>query len=462
MLKFMRKHATGCLVKALFGVIIIVFIFWGVGSFRDSDKVIAEVGPYKIFHEEYQEVYKNLINTYRLIYKDKLDENLLKELKIKEKVVNEIIDKHLLLLQAKKMGIGVSDEEFNEHVRNMDVFKMDGKFSENLYAEVLKKNRIDPKKFEEAEKNALVLRKITNIISNNSAFYDEKDLWTSYVKERGMVNLSYMQFNSADYKEKVNVDENEVQALYEKEKSIYRNENIYRFKYIVIDEKSTLKDDAVYMELLKSSDIDSYGKKNNLEVGDTGSLKEGELLKKFKDFNIIQWVRELKAGDISLPVRAGSKSYIFKLITAEEGKPFDKAVIMKEIKDKIVLDKAKSYAKAAAEEVIRKKSFVHENQTGFIRRNTDSIPAIGVIPEVNIDLLSLDKDRIVYEKPVEISGKIYVFSFKEEKVPEKQEWDKNKKQYATYIAAKKDLEYFRSIIENLKNREKIKINWSEI
>ena len=43
MLRFMRKYATGWLVKGLFGVIIIVFIFWGVGSFRDREKVIAEV-----------------------------------------------------------------------------------------------------------------------------------------------------------------------------------------------------------------------------------------------------------------------------------------------------------------------------------------------------------------------------------------------------------------------------------
>jgi len=34
---------------------------------------------------EYQEEYNRLLNMYRMIYKDKLDENVLRELKLKEK-----------------------------------------------------------------------------------------------------------------------------------------------------------------------------------------------------------------------------------------------------------------------------------------------------------------------------------------------------------------------------------------
>jgi len=462
MLRFMRKYATGYLVKALFGVIIIVFIFWGVGSFREGEKVIAEVGTQKIFYEEYQETYKNIFNAYRLIYKDKLDENLLKELKIKEKVMDEIINKHLLLLKAKDMGIKVSDAEFNGYIGSIDAFRRDGKFSQKVYLEILKRNGMDPKKFEESEKAALAIMKVTNIINDNGIFYDEADLWTSYVKEKGSINLSYIKFDPLDYKDKVSADEKELENMYEKEKGAFKSENIYRLKYIMIDDKSTVKDDAVYMDLIKFNDIDAYGKKNGLEVIDTGTLKESELPKKFKDVKIEEWIKGLKKGDISLPVRADSKSYIFKLIDAEAGKPFDKAVIMKELKEKIVLGKAKMFAKANAEEAISKKAFSSKNETGLIHRNVDDIPKIGRIPIENIDVLSLSRDNMTYNKPVEVSGKYYVFSFKDEKAPERQEWEKNKKDYANYIVAKKKGEYFRSFMEDLKKKEKIKILWKEI
>ncbi len=462
MLRFMRKYATGYLVKALFGVIILVFIFWGVGSFKGGEKVIAEVGPHKISYEEYQEAYKNIFNTYKFMYKDKFDENLLKELKIKEKVMDEIISKHLLSLKAKDMGIRVSDAEFNEYIRNMNAFKRDGKFSEKTYIEILKRSGIDPNKFEESEKTALTVMKLTNIINDNGIFIDEADLWASYIKEKGMVNLSYIRVDPSEYMNKVNVDEKELENMYEKEKGAFKGENLYRLKYIVIDEKSTVKDDAVYMELLKFNDIDVYGKRNGLEVIDTGALKESELLKEFKDVKVEEWIKGLKKGDISLPIRGNSKSYIFKLIAADEGKPFDKAIIMKELRERIVLDKARIFAKANAEEAISKKTYGSKNETGFLQRNINDIPKIGPIPRENIDILALSKDHVIYGKPVEISGKYYVFSFKDEKIPERQGWEKNKKEYANYIVAKKSGEYFRSFMEGLKKKENIKIHWNDL
>jgi parvulin-like peptidyl-prolyl isomerase len=461
MLRFMRKYATGWLVKGLFGVIIIVFIFWGVGSFRGGEKVIAEVGPYKISYEEYQDAYKNIFNTYRLMYKDKLDENLLKELKIKEKVMDELINRHLLLSKAKDLGIKISDAEFDEYIGNINAFKRDGKFSEKFYMEILKRNGLDPKKFEESEKTNLTIMKLTSIINDNGIFINEADSWASYVKEKGIINMSYIQFDPSDYKNKVNVDEKELQALYDKEKGTYKGENLYHLKYLVIDEKSNVKDDAVYMDLLKFNDIDAYGKKNNMDVINTGSLKEGELLKKFKDIKIEEWIKSLKKGDISLPIRGKSKSYIFKLIAMEEGKPFDKDAIMKELREKIILEKTKVFAKASAEEAISKKAFTSKNETGFVPRNNAAIPKIGTIPEENIDVMTLSKDHAMYYKPVEISGKYYVFAFKDEKTPDLKEWEKNKVNYSNYIVVKKRSEYLKSFIEDLKKKEKVNVHWKD-
>ncbi len=140
MLKFMRKHATGYLVKGMFGLIIIVFIFWGVGSFRAGERVVAEVGPYKVYFTEYQETYNKLLNMYRMIYKDKFDENVVKELKLKEKAMDEIIDRYVLIKKAKELGITTSEEEFINYIANMEMFRRDGKFNEKVYVEVLKRN----------------------------------------------------------------------------------------------------------------------------------------------------------------------------------------------------------------------------------------------------------------------------------------------------------------------------------
>lgn len=457
MLRFMRRYATGYLVKALFGIIIIVFIFWGVGSFSGGEKAVAQVGPHKISYTEYQEAYNRTLNFYRLLYKDKFDENMMRELKIKEKVMEEIVGKYLLLLKAEEMGIKVSDAEFNEHLASMNAFTSDGKFSQKLYLDALKRSGIDPKKFEESERANLIISKITSIMTDNGMFINEADLWASYVKEKGKVNLFYAKLDPSAYEDKVSVDEKELQSLYEKEKGVYKSENLYRLKYMLIDEKSPVKDDAAYMDLLKLKDIDLYGKKNGLEIVDTGSLKESELFKKFKNINIEGWIKGLKKGDISLPARDGLKSYIFNLIDMEEGKPFEKSVVIKELREKILFEKAKVFAKGKAEEAISKKALESKNETGFISRNVIDIPKIGPLPTENMGVLTLSKDHTVYEKPVEISGKYYVFHFKDEQLPEKDKWETDKKGYANYIMAKNKQEYFKSLMEELKKQKKVEV-----
>jgi hypothetical protein len=462
MLKFMRKYATGYMVKALFGLIIVVFVFWGVGSFRESDTTVAVVGPHKISLMEYREEYDRLLNMYRMIYKDKLDENVLRELNLKEKTMNELVDKYILMIKANEIGMSVSDKEFKEYLENIEMFKRDGKFSEMVYKEVLKRNGMDPKRFEQAEKGAILNAKMINLIKDTGALTGEGDLWNSYVKEKGRINLGYVEYDPSSYRNKVNVDDQEIISIYEKEKDTRREENVYRLKYLVIDEKSPIKDDAAYLELLKVKDLGSYGKQKGLEVVDLGQMKEGEAIRRLKNMKADEWLRGLKKGEISLPVRADSKSYIFQVVDIEGGKPLDKSTAMKEIKERLVSGKTKTYAKNVAQDSIDKKSVDSKKDTGLIPRTTQAIPKIGQIPKDDLGVLSLSRESPIYQKPVEIDGKLYVFYFKDEKLPGKDEWEKEKEGYKRYVLSRGQGDFLKSFMESLRKKEKVKIEWKEI
>lgn len=461
MLKFMRKHATGYMVKAMFGLIIVVFIFWGVGSFRDSERVVAEIGRYKVFATEYQEAYKKTLELYRMIYKEKLDENLLKELKLKEKVMDEIVNRYVLLIIADELGLTVSQKEFLEHINGIDAFKREGKFDEKLYVAVLQRNNIDPKKFEVAERNSLLIQKTANVIRDNGTFFNEADVWAGYVKEKGTVNLTYGIFDPSSFRGKVEINEKELIDLYEKEKESHRSENAYRLKYLVIDEKSPVKDDAAYMDLLKVKDIDQYGRQKGLNAVDLGMMKESEARKRLKDMKIDDWLKGLKKGDITLPVREGGKSYIFQLVDVEDGKPLDKSVVLATIKERVIAERSKNLAKLAAEDAIGRKSIGPGKETGFILRNTHSIKGIGDVPKENVSLLTLSKDKPFYERPVEIAGKFYVFAFKDEKFPDMKEWQKEKESYTRYFVTKNRDGFFSSFLTEMRTKGKIKVSWQE-
>jgi len=213
------------------------------------------------------------------------------------------------------------------------------------------------------------------------------------------------------------------------------------------------------MDLLKAGDMDNYARKNQLTVVDLGDIKESELLKRFGHLRAQDWIKDLKKGDITLPIREGTRSYIFKLIDIEVGRPFDKATALNIIKDRVAKEKAKGYARALAEDAIAKKAFKGAKTTGFISRRSSSIPGIGPIPQEHQGIFSVSEKNPVYIKPIEISGRYYIFSYKDEKLPDKKEWENEKEQFRRFLATKKGEELVRSMLLELKKKEKIRIHW---
>ena len=119
-------------------------------------------------------------------------------------------------------------------------------------------------------------------------------------------------------------------------------------------------------------------------------------------------------------------------------------------------------ARAEAQSVISGKSFTSRKDTGFLARNSASIPAIGMIPKEDYGLLALSKGHELYGKPVEVGGKYYLFSLKEEKAPDKEEWEKDKGPFKQYLMRKNEDEFFKSFMADLRKSNKVKIDWKEI
>ncbi len=166
MLKAMRKHAKFFYV--LFFIVILSFIFWGVGTVDKSTGVpVAEIGREKITLEEYWRTYDRMRDFYREIYKEKFDEEMEKKLKLKEKVLDSLIDERVLLLAAKNTGIKVKDAELQEAIMNDPAFTRGGVFNRDIYLRTLQLNRITPEFFESMKRQELTLLKMRRLIEES-------------------------------------------------------------------------------------------------------------------------------------------------------------------------------------------------------------------------------------------------------------------------------------------------------
>lgn len=458
MLKFMRRHATGWMIKIMFSLIIVVFVFWGVGTFREREKIVAEVGPFKVALSEYGEVYKRLLNRYRTLYGDRFDENVLRGLRLKDKAIEQIVDKYLFLLKAKALHVGVSDREFSEYVQSVEAFKRNGHFDQRAYEEILKRQGIDPKQFEKNERESLIVAKLMMILQDNGFSMNDQQMEKSYMSERSLVRLGYLVFDPGDLEKGVTVGEKEVSDAYEREKTLHKTENLYHLRYMTIDGKSQVKDDQAYMELLKSPDIQAYGRAKGLDVADLGVMKESEVLNRLARFKPAEWLKGMNKGDISLPIREETRSFIFQVVDREEGKALDRQEACKSIRARIALERAKALARTRAESAAADKSIRFSKDTGYLPRTSTSIPSVGPVPQEHAGLFALSPARKIYERPVEISGKYFVFGFEGEKTPDRSQYEREKQAYRQYYAGKAREDFLASLREEMKKGTKVKVD----
>jgi peptidyl-prolyl cis-trans isomerase D len=164
MLKVMRKHAKYFYV--LFFIVILTFIFWGVGTVDKTGgvEVVAEVGKYKITTEEYWKTYDRIYRFYREIYKDKFDEEMEKKMNLKEGVLDSMINERILLMAAKDAGITVGDEELQESIARDPAFIKNGAFNRDVYLNRLRLSRMTPELFENMKRKDLTITKMKQLI----------------------------------------------------------------------------------------------------------------------------------------------------------------------------------------------------------------------------------------------------------------------------------------------------------
>ena len=118
------KFSKSFFIKLLVGIIILPFVFWGMGDvFRGGNQnVIATVDSNKISTQEFVN-YINRLN---------LNENQIKNLSktdLIEQILSDYIGKKVMSLEIEKLGIVVSDNALRDIIKNDKLFFKEDKFS---------------------------------------------------------------------------------------------------------------------------------------------------------------------------------------------------------------------------------------------------------------------------------------------------------------------------------------------
>lgn len=200
MMEFLRTHAQSWAVKALFGIIVIVFVFFGVKSFDSGQPdVVATVDGQAIrgrdFSAQYERVVQNLKRQ-----NPQLDEAALRQMGARKDVLMQMVSEILIAREAKRLGITVTDAELAREIKQMPYFLNDRQqFDAALYRAVLQQQGYSVAAFERELRQELALRRLEALFGTASAVTDS-ELKEYFTFSRQQAVLDYVLFSFEDFK----------------------------------------------------------------------------------------------------------------------------------------------------------------------------------------------------------------------------------------------------------------------
>ena len=469
MLGKLRNFSRSKLAGVLIAIIIIPFVFWGMGSVFSGGNAnnVAKIDNKNISTQDFIEyVNSSRINPDDL--RNNLDKNILEE------ILSQIISLHLLKMEIEDASLIISDQIlFNKIIKDKK-FQENNKFSRIKYEKFLLENNSSAVEYEAKLKDSELQADLFQYISGgviSPKFYTKN----KYLEETKKINVKYINLEKL-YKSEFTKDEIEK----------YINDNIEEFKtdyitfsYTEISPKTLIDGDEfnksffneldnLENDILNGLNIKELKLKYNLDIKE--EVKYSDLEKNkiyfseiYKNRNgekiqIIEYdefylLYEINKIEKLLP-QTGNKEFRDKVV--EKLKNLEKFNYNKEILQKI---ESKNFFDSDFIKIAKNEENISSAQINSIDDSTlfnvDSLNLLYTIPE-NDFLLIVDNNMNVYlTKVIDFEYN----NFNEQSEEFNKSSIKSKfilknyisMTYDDYINSKYDVNIFNNTIERLKN-----------
>ncbi len=259
MLQKLRDKTTGWIATAVLGLLIIPFAFVGVNEYATggTDDAVAKVEapptwwesaphwwPVTMFwqHEEVtQEEFRAEFERARQQQRQTMGENFdPREFETRENkllVLDQLIDRKVMQLSAKRAGIAVSNDAVRQSIANEPAFQVDGKFDAARYSTLLSTQvpALTPVQFEQQERDRLQLALIPQGIGESEfVTTKEMDRLIKLLGETRDVTIAALKAPVANA-DTAAVTDAQIKAWYDSHAVDYRQGESVTLEYIDVD-----------------------------------------------------------------------------------------------------------------------------------------------------------------------------------------------------------------------------------
>ena len=237
----MRRH-RGWLKWSL-GLVVLSFIVLYLPNRRlngqpaASHDVVASVDGREITVDKFRRVYLQQMQAYRNQFGGNMDERLLKQLGIDQRILQGLIEEEAALSEAGKLGINASDQEVIARIQALPAFQDSGHFiGEVRYRQILGMQNppIRPDEFEEQVRRGIVMEKLQGVLTDWITVNDP-EVDAEFKRRNEKVKLAVVNFPADKFREATTATDAEIAAWFESHKNDYKIPEKRKVKYALIN-----------------------------------------------------------------------------------------------------------------------------------------------------------------------------------------------------------------------------------
>ncbi len=222
MLSQLRRHSGSWIVKTILFLLALSFvigfgILTGGGGGVQSGAIVAFVNGEPITNRDLETTYQRLYSNYREQLGDQLNEDLLKQLNLRFQALNILINRRVMLDEARRLGFDIGDAELAQSIAQVPAFlNENGQFDPERYKAVLQQQRpaMSPGKFEAQQREQLLINKLEDFVKS-TVHVTEEEVLREFFLDSQEINLELIKFDPSELSSRVRLSDSQLQEYYD-------------------------------------------------------------------------------------------------------------------------------------------------------------------------------------------------------------------------------------------------------
>ena len=236
MMDRLREGVNSIAVKIILGLIILSFVFAGVGSYitGGGNNAAAKVGNTEIGRGEFEQAYQNERNRMQSQLGDYFSQMLADPAYVesfRKSVLDRMINDVLLEQQAESLGLRISDSQIRTMILEMPQFQTAGQFDQEVYQAALRRAGFSPESFAEYMRRDLMRNQLVTALQG-SEFVLQGEIDTQSKLIAQTRDIRTVTLSVAELAKSVELTEEEIAEYYQQNPLAYTRPEQAKVSYI--------------------------------------------------------------------------------------------------------------------------------------------------------------------------------------------------------------------------------------